>query len=318
MGSVERTLKMTLATVVAILIAYQLHLDYAISAGIIALLSVLDTRKSSLVVARNRLLSFFLAFGIAMICFSLFGYTTLALALYLVVTIPLLYRFGIEAGLVPITVLVTHLIAEESIQLPVLWNECLLFFTGTGVALLFNTYMSSQDKEIRRYHQIVEDDLKAILYRFEEFLLEGQGQNDGVMVKGLDKTLEEALQLVYRERHNRLFHQTNYQVHYFEMRRQQNRLLGQMAINVDKITSQSRESILLSHLFHETACQLSEENSALTLIDDIEQLLETFRQRDLPQTREEFERRAVLFQLLQDLERFILLKVEFYQDYQNE
>lgn len=62
MGSVERTLKMTLATVVAILIAYQLHLDYAISAGIIALLSVLDTRKSSLVVARNRLLSFFLNF----------------------------------------------------------------------------------------------------------------------------------------------------------------------------------------------------------------------------------------------------------------
>ena len=81
---------------------------------------------------------------------------------------------------------------------------------------------------------------------------------------------------------------------------------------------QSKESILLSHLFHETACQLSEQNPALTLIDDIEQLLETFRHGDLPQTREEFERRAVLFQLLQDLERFILLKVEFYQDYQND
>lgn len=54
------------------------------------------------------------------------------------------------------------------------------------------------------------------------------------------------------------------------------------------------------------------------MIDDIEQLLETFRHGDLPQTREEFERRAVLFQLLQDLERFILLKVEFYQDYQND
>ena len=110
--------------------------------------------------------------------------------------------------------------------------------------------MGSQDQEIRRYHQIVEDDLKAILYRFESFLLEGQGQNEGLMIKRLDKILEEALQLVYRERHNRLFHQTNYQVHYFEMRRQQNRLLGQMAVNVNKISSQSRESILLSHLFH--------------------------------------------------------------------
>ncbi|GFE45554.1 aromatic acid exporter family protein [Streptococcus canis] len=318
MSSVERTLKMTLATIVAILIAYQLHLDFGISAGIIALLSVLDTRKSSLLVARNRFLSFFLAFGIAMLCFSFLGYTTVAFAAYLVLTIPLLYRFGIEAGLVPITVLVTHLIAEKSSQLPVLWNEFLLFFIGTGIALLFNAYMGSQDQEIRRYHQIVEDDLKAILYRFESFLLEGQGQNEGLMIKRLDKILEEALQLVYRERHNRLFHQTNYQVHYFEMRRQQNRLLGQMAVNVNKISSQSRESILLSHLFHETGRQLSEENSALTLIDDIEQLLETFRQRALPQTREEFERRSILFQLLQALERFILLKVDFYQDYQKD
>ncbi|HEL0795386.1 TPA: aromatic acid exporter family protein, partial [Streptococcus equi subsp. zooepidemicus] len=32
----------------------------------------------------------------------------------------------------------------------------------------------------------------------------------------------------------------------------------------------------------------------------------------------EFERRAILFQLLQDLERFILLKVEFYRDYKEE
>lgn len=102
------------------------------------------------------------------------------------------------------------------------------------------------------------------------------------------------------------------------MRRHQNRLLAQMALNVNQLTSQSRESILLSHLFHETARQLSEKNSALTLIDDIEQLLEVFRQRDLPQTREEFERRAILFQLLQDLERFILLKVEFYRDYKEE
>lgn len=318
MGSVERTLKMTLATIVAILIAYQLHLDYAMSAGIIALLSVLDTRKSSLVVARNRLLSFFLAFGIAMMCFSLFGFTTVGFMCYLLIIIPLLYHFQIEAGLVPITVLVTHLIAKKSIALPILSNEFMLFFVGTSVALLFNAYMGPQDQQIRYYHQKVESDLKGILYRFESFLLEGKGQNEGLLIKNLDKILDEALKLVYRERHNQLFQQTNYQVHYFEMRRQQNRLLGQMAINVNTLMRQSKESILLSHLFHETACQLSEQNPALTLIDDIEQLLETFRHGDLPQTREEFERRAVLFQLLQDLERFILLKVEFYQDYQKD
>ncbi|MGT2934721.1 aromatic acid exporter family protein [Streptococcus castoreus] len=317
MGSFERTLKMTLATIVAILIAYQLNLTYGISAGIIALLSVLDTRQSSLLVARDRFLSFILAFGVAIICFGILGFTTLAFTCYLIVTIPLLYQLKIETGLVPITVLVSHLFSEKNTQLPVLLNEFLLFFIGTGIALLVNAYMGSQDEQIRQYHQEVEETLKTILYRFESFLLEGQGQNEGLMIQKLDKILDQALQMVYRDRHNRLFYQTNYQVHYFEMRRQQNRLLAQMAVNVNKITSQSRESILLSHLFHETGCQLSEENSALTLIDDIEQLLETFRQRELPRTREEFERRAILFQLLQDLEHFILLKVDFYQNYKN-
>ncbi|CAW99427.1 aromatic acid exporter family protein [Streptococcus equi] len=318
MSLIERTIKMLLATMAAIFLASQLQLSYAISAGIIALLGVLDTRKSSLIVARNRLLSFFLAFAVAVSLFALFGFGLLSLGLYLALTIPLLYQLKIEAGLVPITVLVTHLMSEQRIDLSILLNELLLFLIGTGLALLANGYMGSQEHRLRLYHQKIEDSLKAILYRFESFLLEGQGQNEGQMIKELELSLDEALKLVYRERHNTLFYHTNYQVHYFEMRRHQNRLLAQMALNVTQLTSQSRESILLSHLFHETARQLSEKNSALTLIDDIEQLLEVFRQRELPQTREEFERRAILFHLLQDLERFILLKVEFYRDYKEE
>lgn len=48
-----------------------------------------------------------------MMCFSLFGFTTVGFMCYLLIIIPLLYHFQIEAGLVPITVLVTHLIAKR-------------------------------------------------------------------------------------------------------------------------------------------------------------------------------------------------------------
>ena len=41
-----------------------------------------------------------------------------------------------------------------------------------------------------------------------------------------------------------------------------------------------------------------------------------FRERPLPKTRQEFETRATLLQLLRDLETFIKIKVEFYQNYQ--
>lgn len=88
-----------------------------------------------------------------------------------------------------------------------------------------------------------------------------------------------------------------------------------MATNINRCYLDSPENILLAHLFHETASQLSLKNPAITLIDDIEQMLVTFRGRNLPRSREEFETRAILFQLLRDLERFIQLKVDFYQTY---
>ena len=44
----------------------------------------------------------------------------------------------------------------------------------------------------------------------------------------------------------------------------------------------------------------------------------SFAKRPLPKTREEFETRATLLQLLRDLETFIQVKVDFYQQFHKE
>ena len=69
--------------------------------------------------------------------------------------------------------------------------------------------------------------------------------------------------------------------------------------------------MILAQLFKKTAQQLSQENPAQNLLDDITQYLAIFRERPLPKTREEFETRATLLQLLRDLETFIQVKVDF-------
>lgn len=51
MPLVERSIKMVLATILSIVIADYLGLHFATSSGIIALLSILDTRQSSLQIA---------------------------------------------------------------------------------------------------------------------------------------------------------------------------------------------------------------------------------------------------------------------------
>lgn len=315
MSILQRTIKLVLAAVLAIFLAQFLGLTNATSAGIIAILSLLETRRSSLKAARQRFFSALLALGIAAAVFYVTGFSLLALGLYLAVYVPLACLWQLESGIAPSTVLVTHLLLEKDISLTFLGNELSLFVLGAGVALLANSYMPSKQEAINSYHQLVEDKLKAILMRFNSFLLEGDGTNEGRLITELDHDLAAALKLVYHERHNQLFRQTNYQVHYFEMRQNQNKILRQMARNINNCHLESQESIILAHLFRQTADQLSETNPAQTLLEDIEQFHETFRQRELPKTRQEFETRARLFQLLHDMEAFIRLKVDFYQVY---
>ncbi|HFR3796311.1 TPA: aromatic acid exporter family protein [Streptococcus suis] len=313
-----RTIKLIFATVLAVYLATALGLSYATSAGIIAILSILDTRKSSFKMARNRFYSTLLALTVATATFSLLGFEIWTLSIYLAIYVPLAYRFRWEAGIAPATVLVTHLMLETNLSPAFLGNELALFLIGAGSALISNVYMPSQDQQIQAYHVQVEDLLKQILLRFEAFLLNGDGRNEAELITQLDQTLNEALKVVYLDRHNQLFQQTNYQVHYFEMRAAQNKILRTMAKTINKCFLDSRENIILASLFERTAQQLSRENSAQDLLLDIELFHAMFRERPLPQTREEFETRATLFQLLHDMEAFIRLKVDFYEVYKDQ
>ena len=318
MSLLQRTIKLVLATCLAAWLADFLGLAYSTSAGIIAILSVTDTRRSTAKLAGNRFLSTLLALAIGSLAFHFLGFHLGALAIYIAIYVPLAFRLGWEIGITPSTGLVTHLLLEKSTSWSLLGNELALFLIGTGFALLANLYMPSRQQEIDSYHEQVEEQLKKILLRFEYFLKAGDGRNDAALIKELDKILQQALQLVYLDHSNHLFHQTNYHIHYFEMRQAQNRILQDMASNINNCHLAASESLILARLFSQTAKQLSQENPARDLLDEIDNYLTVFRERPLPKTRQEFETRAMLLQLLRDLENFIRIKVEFYENYKEE
>ena len=60
----QRTIKLTLATCLAAALAYALGLTYAISAGVIAILSIFDSRFRPIQQACQRFISAFLALAI--------------------------------------------------------------------------------------------------------------------------------------------------------------------------------------------------------------------------------------------------------------
>lgn len=317
MSITQRTAKLILATCLACFLAYFLDLSSAVSAGIIALLSLSDTRRCTLKLARNRLFSMLLALAIGVLAFQLTGFHIWSFGLYLALYVPLAYKMGWEIGITPSSVLVSHLLVQESTSPALLLNEVLLFLIGTSFALLVNLYMPSREKAIQNYHLQVEEKLKDILLRFKYYLSRGDGRNRAQLVDELDELLDEALKLVYLDHSDHLFHQTDYHIHYFEMRQRQSRILRNMAQQINTCHLAASESLILAQLFSKIAVQLSQTNPAHDLLDDIERYLQVFRNRSLPKTREEFETRATLLQLLREAETFIQVKVDFYQKYGN-
>lgn len=311
----QRSLKLVLAFCLAVFLANQLALPYALSAGIIALLTVTETRRSTLKIAAQRFCSAILGLMIAAGLFWFLGYNLWIFLLYLLLYIPLVYTWGLASGLVPSTVLVSHLYLAQTVSASFLLNELSLFLLGAGMGLLVNSYMPSQQGRIAVYHRQVEESLKEILGHFSQ-LLAGKCQENqlSALLAELDELLVQALRVVYADWQNQVFSQTNQELHYFTMRENQSQLLSQMALQFVTCDLRSPESRLLARIFAHTAGELSQENPAHDLLLEIEETRASFRQRPLPTSREEFETRAVLFQLLNDLERFIQMKVTFHED----
>ena len=307
--------KVIVSAFVALLVAQALNLSTPSAAAIIAILSVMDTKKVSLAATGQRLAAAVLALVIGMGIFAIFGFDVISFGLYLLCYIPLAYLLKVDIGVAPSTVLVIHLWTQQQLSFELFVNELLLVTIGAGVAILLNWYMPSYRQEIERVREEIEDKMREVLLKMSGFLTIGNGKNDGEVLQLLKEKLNEAREYVRLEAENHLTKEVTYDYQYFEMRRDQSKLLEIMATNLNEFRWDGEEMAILSEMFKQTAQQLAEQNTASQLIDDIEDLLEQFRERPLPQTRCEFEKRAQLYQLLRDLKRFVQLKVDFFQTY---
>lgn len=307
--------KVIVSAFVALLVAQALNLSTPSAAAIIAILSVMDTKKVSLAATGQRLAAAVLALVIGMGIFAIFGFDVISFGLYLLCYIPLAYLVKVDIGVAPSTVLVIHLWTQQQLTFELFVNELLLVTIGAGVAILLNWYMPSYRQEIERVREEIEDKMREVLLKMSGFLTIGNGKNDGEVLQLLKEKLSEAREYVRLEAENHLTKEVTYDYQYFEMRRDQSKLLEIMATNLNEFRWDGEEMAILSEMFKQTAQQLAEQNTASQLIDDIEDLLEQFRERPLPQTRREFEKRAQLYQLLRDLKRFVQLKVDFFQTY---
>lgn len=322
MNLAQRTIRISVSAMLAIMVAMFINLQNPLAAGIIAILAVLNTRLETLKRASEYLLSTVLAFTIATIIFLIFNFSVYSFAVYLAIYVPLAYTFKVDAGIAPCSVLVTHFMIAGSVAWEWQINGMLIMVIGLSFALLANFWNPSYTKKLSKNIEEIEKKMSLVLFLLEKRLAEGNQSTGRVKteLKDLHTEIEAFENLALVEHENSQFTgvEKGYYIRYGQMRIRQYEILKRITDSLGNISTNTEENKILASIFGKTAEQLDESNTGVELLHHIRELYVVFRDSDLPKTRAEFESRAILYTILTDFEELLELKRDFYQEYGNE
>ncbi|MBE5873493.1 MAG: hypothetical protein E7287_03695 [Lachnospiraceae bacterium] len=306
-----RSLKIALAAVVSILLATKLGLLYAVSAGIVAILSLRGTKRETLKTAANRGLAFLCALVIAFLCFGVFGFTITAFGIFLFFFALLCFRFGWEEALAPDAVLISHFLIQKNMGVRLLTEELLVFGIGAGMAILLNLHLHRKSERFEGLADVVDDVIKELLGTISERLINQQTAAFEETFERLESSLDAARDCAVMNDNNALRNRDTYELDYVNMRRQQKVVLKEICTHISQLHYFPVQAMRVGEIVKTIQLDYHKTNTVEGLLAQLEGVLAEMKQEKLPVTREEFEARAILFTVLLQLKSLLQIKKEF-------
>lgn len=314
----SKTVKMALSATIAIIISNYMGLQFGVTSGIIAILSIQDTKKEALLVGGKRIISSTIAILLSYAIYMLLGNNPILFGLFLLIFIPTTKVLKISEGMVIGAVLSTHLLMSTNINFSWIINEFKLNAIGIGVAMLFNLYSVSLEDNFEKNKARIEDYFRAILSDMAVSLVTQTvpvyEQEVFLSVEKLIKNTKVMAQII---NNNHLFKSNDYYVSYIDMRTIQLDAIKRMQRHFSRFYMKYEQTRILSEFTNDVAMNIHEDNDCVELINKLTLLRKDYEYMDLPKNRTEFENRALLFQFLNDLEDFLIIKKEFKESFQS-
>lgn len=307
-----RTLKTALGAALAIFLSQKLGLSYAVNSAIIVILSVQTTKRKSRDLALMRLGSTVLALFVGSVTFRLVGFTPWAFGIYLLIFIPLAVKLKFHDGIVPCSVLVSHLLAVESVAWAWLGNEMMQMVIGAGIGFLLNLQMPSEEKKLRANIEEIEKLMGELLLQMaDHFQGRQRPENEEKLHRTLEKKLQQTQELALREAGNHFTRDLSGYAQYVEMRMGQQQILKYMRKYARKGYHRTKQAEMIAQLIQHVAAELNALEVHEEVRQEIERYRNTVKQEALPQTLEELECWASLDEFVRDLEYLLELKRDF-------
>ena len=308
----SNTLKMAISSTIAIYICSYLGLKFAVTSGIIAILSIQNTKKEALIIGIKRLVAATIAIILSFILYLSLGSHPLVFGLFLLIFINISKLLKIEVGIAVGAVLSTHLLTSSNINVYWIINEFFLTLIGIVIALIFNFITRSLEEDFQNNRRFIEEKYRLILLDMSESLLsKAVPIYQQRVLKSLGKVINETSEISKRIYNNNIFRKYDYYSKYTDMRIIQFDIIRRMNKHFARFYMTMEQTNMLAEFTKNVAINISQENDCIELLEQLEALRKSYKEMELPKTREEFENRALLFQFLNDLEEILLVKKEF-------
>ena len=304
--------KITLGTAAAAAIAAALKLDYAVSAGIICLLTIQDTRKETLSVTAKRMIAFAVVTVLCAAVFTHFGYSLVSLAAVIALFLFVCMTFGMNEAIAMNSVIATHYFSSADCSLEMIMNEMMLLAAGAGTGILLNIFVPVNIRKIRCIQGQTDERIRQILSRMSVYILnEDRSDYTGSCFEESSKLLECLRTEAVRYIGNSFSSEKDYFYKYMLMRMEQCGILSRIYTDIIRLAPIEEYGRPISDFLIKMSVEFHEINDANSLLAEIDRLFRHYSTSPLPETRSEFESRALMYHILCDLKRFVQLKYDF-------
>lgn len=308
----SKTVKMALSATISIIISNYIGLQFGVTAGIIAILSIQDTKKEALLVSGRRMISSTVAILLSFVLYMVLGNNPIVFGLFLLIFIPITKILKITEGMVVGAVLSTHLLISTNIDVSWLINEAKLTIIGIGVAMMFNLYTASLENDFEKNKERIEEYFRAILSDMAVSLVtQVVPIYEEKIFLGVEELVRSTKIIAQIINNNHLFKINDYYMRYIDMRIIQLDAIKRMRRHFRRFYITYEQTRILSDFTNNVAMNIREDNDCVELINKLTLLRKEYEKMELPKNRNEFENRALLFQFLNDLEDFLIIKKEF-------
>lgn len=298
----------------AIILAEGLEIQFAGSAGIITLLTVLGTKWATLRLSMIRLLTFLVTVLLAWAVFWHISGHWSAYGVFLLLLTAFSYFSGCRDTLSVNAVIGTHFWTVQDFAWESVFNEFCLVLIGISVALFLNLFHGNQYQRRRLISDMrhVEQGFQGILEKMAEYLSAKETRgNVWEELGNLEEYLEGAVKRAYEYQENTLSSHSKYYIHYLEMRAGQCHVLHNLHSHIRRIRTMPEQAEAIAGYMVYLRRYVEEMNIPKRQLQELYRLSDEFHAGELPRTREEFEGKAVLYHILMDLEEFLDLKRRF-------